>query len=160
MNPIQNPRDALAKIGHQLPEPAAAVASYVPAARHGGVIYVSGQLPLVKGELTASGPVPTETDLETAQKAAATCILNALAAADGLLQGDWSSVKSALRVAVFVNSDPSFNQHHLIANGASDLLVEAFGDAGKHARAAVGVPGLPLGAAVEVELWLAEASRT
>ncbi|MEQ9461928.1 MAG: RidA family protein [Phycisphaeraceae bacterium] len=155
MSDLQHPRRALATLGHEMPEPVKAVASYLPAVRQGGVIYVSGQLPMRRGELMATGTVPSAVSVEKAATAAGQCVLNALAAADGLLGGDWSGVERILRVAVFVASDPGFGQQHVIANGASDLLVRAFGESGRHARAAVGVPGLPMNAAVEVEVWLA-----
>lgn len=130
------------------------MASYVPAIRQGGMIYVSGQLPLVDGKLIAEGAVPSAVGVQEAAKGAARCVINGLAAADALLKGDWSEVERVIRVGVFVWGDPGFSEQHLVANGASDLLVRAFGDSGRHARAAVGVSGLPLGASVEVELWL------
>ncbi|QDU71630.1 RidA family protein [Mucisphaera calidilacus] len=154
MSDLNHPRRALAALGYELPKPAAAVASYLPATRQNDLIVISGQLPLVDGELMVSGPVPSAVSVEKAAKAAGRCVVNALAAADALLEADWSCVERIVRVGVFVWGDEGFAEQHLVANGASDLLVRAFGDQGRHARAAVGVSGLPLGASVEVELWL------
>lgn len=134
-----------------LPPAPKAVAAYLPAIRAGDMIYVSGQLPLEDGQLTVTGPVPSSTSLDAAQAAARRCVLNALAAVDPLLDSDWSKLVRVVRVGVFVASDPTFTEQHLVANGASELLAEIFGEQGRHARAAVGVPCLPLGASVEVE---------
>ncbi len=146
-----NLKTKLADLGLTLPPAPKAVAAYVPAVRVGDIIYVSGQLPLEDGQLTATGPVPTSTSLDAAQHAARRCVLNALAAVDPLIESDWSRLARVVRVGVFVASDPTFTDQHLVANRASELLVEIFGDQGRHARAAVGVPSLPLGASVEVE---------
>ncbi|MEX0655444.1 MAG: RidA family protein [Phycisphaeraceae bacterium] len=144
--------DRLAELNLTLPEAPAAVAQYVPALRSGSHIFVSGQLPLRKGKLIASGLVPSAVDLEQASEAARQCVLNGLAAVDQVLEGDWSGVVRIARIAVFVASDPDFHLQHKVANGASELLGDLFGDAGRHARAAVGVTALPMGASVEVEL--------
>jgi len=141
----------LADLGLTLPETPKAVAAYVPAAQVGDLIYVSGQLPLVEGQLTATGPVPTSTSIENAQVAARICVLNALAGVHGVIEGDWSRLVRVVRVGVFVASDPDFTDQHLVANGASELLAKLLGEPGRHVRAAVGVPSLPLGASVEVE---------
>lgn len=141
----------LADLGLTLPPAPKAVAAYVPAVRTGDLVIVSGQLPLEDGKLTVTGPVPSSVSLEAAQAAARRCVLNALAAVDPLIDSDWSRLVRVVRVGVFVASDPGFTDQHLIANGASELLFEVFGEPGRHARAAVGVPSLPLGASVEVE---------
>ncbi len=141
----------LESLGLSLPPAPKAVAAYLPAVRAGDMIYVSGQLPLEEGKLTVTGPVPSSTAIQAAQAGARRCVLNALAAVDPLLDSDWSRLVRVVRVGVFVASDPSFTDQHLVANGASELLLEIFGEQGRHARAAVGVPSLPLGASVEVE---------
>ena len=147
-------RSRLAGLDLELPAPPAAVASYLPAVVSGPHLFISGQLPLRAGELTCRGPIPDAATVAQAADAAALCVLNALAAADAALQGDWSRFRRVARLAAFVAATPCFTDHHLVANGASDLLQRLFGDPGRHARAAVGVPSLPLGAAVEVELLL------
>jgi enamine deaminase RidA (YjgF/YER057c/UK114 family) len=141
----------LKDLGLTLPPSPKAVAAYVPAVRTGDLIIVSGQLPIKDGQLTVTGPVPSSTSLQAAQTATRQCVLNALAAVDPLIDHDWSRLVRVVRVGVFVASDPTFTEQHLVANGASELLFEIFGEAGRHARAAVGVPCLPLGASVEVE---------
>ena len=141
----------LETLGLSLPPAPKAVAAYLPAIRTGNLIVVSGQLPMEDGKLTVTGPVPSSTSLDAAQHAARRCVLNALAAVDPLIDGDWSRLVRVARVGVFVASDPTFTEQHLVANGASELLFEVFGEPGRHARAAVGVPCLPLGASVEVE---------
>jgi enamine deaminase RidA (YjgF/YER057c/UK114 family) len=144
----------LADLGLSLPPAARVVADYVPVARAGDVLLVSGQLPWQDGKLSAIGSVPTAVSLEHAQQAAAYCVLNGLSAVDAFVGGDWSRFDRILRLGVFVASDKGFREQHLVANGASSLLVKLLGEQGKHARAAVGVAELPLGAAVEVELML------
>ena len=145
----------LREIGHDLPPAAKPVADYLPAVRDGGRVVVSGQLPMKDGQLVAAGLVPSACSLETAQAGAEQAVLNGLAAVDAVIEGRWDTLERVVRVGVFVASDPGFTEQHLVANAASGLLAQAFGEAGRHARAAVGVPSLPLGAAVEVELLLA-----
>ncbi len=137
-----------------LPQPAVPVAAYVPTRKVGGMIYVSGQIPSISGKLIAQGVVPSQVSLEQARECAGQCILNALAAAKAALAdcGGLDAIRSVVRVGCFVACDPGFTDHPKVANGASDLLVAVFGEAGKHARAAVGAPSLPLGAPVEVEV--------
>ena len=142
----------LEELGMILPEAAKPVANYVPSKVAGGLIYVSGQLPMSGGGLTTKGPVPSVVSVEEATKAARQCVLNGIAAA--LLVGEPTGV---VRCGVFVQSDDGFDGQPAVANGASDLLVGVFGDSGKHARAAVGTNALPLGASVEVELILTAA---
>ena len=111
-------------------------------------------MPVREGKLLATGRVGSAVDLPTAHEAARQCAINALAAADQLLDGDWSEFQRVVRAGVYVASEPGFFEQHLVGNGASELLHEVFGDEGRHARAAVGVPVLPLNASVEVELLL------
>ena len=137
-----------------LPVAVKPVASYVPVRQAGQLLYVSGQLPMKDGAMMVTGKVPSNTSLQAAQAAARQCVLNALAAVKAEL-GDLDAIQSVVRVGVFVQSDDTFAEQHRVANGASDLLAEIFGDAGRHARAAVGVNALPLDAAVEVEFIFA-----
>jgi enamine deaminase RidA (YjgF/YER057c/UK114 family) len=140
----------LAELGLELPAVAAPVAAYVPAVRTGDLVYTSGQLPFVDGQLAVTGKVGDAVDPDTAKDLARTCALNALAAVDGLVGLD--AVVRVVKVVGFVASAPGFTGQPGVVNGASELLGDVFGDAGKHARSAVGVAELPLGAPVEVEL--------
>lgn len=135
-----------------LPPQTRALAAYVPTVRTGTHIYVSGQLPMIAGEISATGRVPSQIPLEQAQGAARQCTLNALAAVNEEISGDWSMFSRVIRLGVFVNSDPDFREQHRVANGASDVLRQIFGPTGRHVRSAVGVCALPLGAAVELEM--------
>ena len=145
-------RAKLKEMGYDLGSTPRAVAEYVPAVRSGGLIFVSGQLPMRDGQLLAEGRVPEDVDLETAQRCARQAAINGLAAVDTVLAGDWAPFVRIVRVGVFVNCDHDFNLQHKVANAASELLGQLFGEAGHHARAAVGASGLPLGAPVELEL--------
>jgi len=136
--------------GLELPTVVPPVANYVPAVRTGAFVYTSGQLPMVDGALAATGKVGAEVTAEQAADLARTCALNALAAVDGLVGID--SVVKVVKVVGFVASAPGFSGQPGVLNGASDVLGEIFGDAGVHARSAVGVSELPLNAPVEVEL--------
>jgi enamine deaminase RidA (YjgF/YER057c/UK114 family) len=140
----------LEELGIVLPKVAAPVAAYVPAVRSGDLVFTSGQLPTVAGELLARGLVGTAVDADHAKELARTCALNALAAVDALVGLD--SVVRVVKVVGFVASAPGFTGQPGVVNGASELLGEVFGDAGRHARSAVGVAVLPLDAPVEVEL--------
>ena len=140
----------LAELGIELPAVAAPVAAYVPAVRSGAHVWTSGQLPFVAGELGATGLVGGEVSAEDAVGLARTCALNALAAVHDLVGID--AVVRVVKVVGFVASTPGFTGQPGVVNGASTLLGEVFGDAGVHARSAVGVAALPLGAPVEVEL--------
>ena len=142
----------LASLGLRLPEAPKPVAAYIPAVRTGNLVFVSGQLPLTAGQLLATGSVPSQATVDQAQEAAAQCVLNGLAILRAELGGDLQKLQRVVRVGVFVQSDAGFKDQPLVANGASELLVQLLGDAGKHARAAVGVNALPLGASVEIEL--------
>ncbi|WP_353809046.1 RidA family protein [Agromyces sp. SYSU T00194] len=144
----------LAELGLELPAVAAPVAAYVPAVVSGNLAFTSGQLPFVAGALPETGKVGLGeglVDPDAAKGYARTCILNALAAAESVI-GSLDRVTRVVKVTGFVASDPSFTGQPGVINGASELLGEVFGDAGRHARSAVGVPVLPLDSPVEVEL--------
>lgn len=145
------PEERLAELGLTVPEVAAPVAAYVPAVRSGNHVFTSGQLPMRSGQLMATGKVGGEVTQEEAVECARQCALNALAAVRAEL-GDLSRVKRVVKVVAFVASTPDFTAQPLVANGVSELLGTVFGDLGRHARSAVGVPVLPLDAPVEVEL--------
>ncbi|MHA7268546.1 RidA family protein [Arthrobacter sp. HLT1-20] len=141
----------LAELGLTLPPVAPPVAVYVPAVISGNHVYTSGQLPFIGGKLTATGKVGAEVSAEDAKSLAATCAINAIAALKSVI-GDLDRVTRIVKVVGFVASDPSFTGQPGVINGASELLGEVFGDAGVHARSAVGVSVLPLDSPVEVEL--------
>lgn len=143
-------RARLSELGIELPETAAPLAAYVPAVRTGDLVYTSGQLPMTGGKLARSGKVGTEVSPEEGHALARICALNALAAVDALVGLD--AVTRVVKVVGFVASAPTFNGQPGVVNGASELLGEVFGEAGAHARSAVGVSALPLDAPVEVEL--------
>jgi len=143
----------LKELGLELPAPAVPVGAYVAAVRSGQLLFTAGQLPTRDGKLIAAGKIPTEVSLEQAQAAARQAALNALSAAKSVL-GSLDKVARIVRVNVFVNSAADFTDQAKVANGASELLVEVFGDAGRHTRCAIGAAQLPLNAAVEVDLVL------
>jgi enamine deaminase RidA (YjgF/YER057c/UK114 family) len=143
--------DRLAELGLTLPSVVAPLAAYVPAVRGGDLVWTSGQLPMVDGQLVAAGKVGAEVDPETAAGLARICALNALAAVKAEI-GDLDAVERVVKVVGFVASAPQFTAQPAVVNGASTLLGDVFGDAGSHARSAVGVASLPLDAPVEVEL--------
>lgn len=145
------PEDRIAASGLPLPTPATPLAAYLPAVRDGDHVWTSGQLPTVNGALLAMGKVGSDVSQDEAVACARQCALNALAAIKGVV-GELSAVRQVVKVVVFVASDPGFAAQPAVANGASELLVEVFGDAGKHVRSAVGVAVLPLDAPVEVEM--------
>ena len=142
------------ELGLTLPPAPKPVGAYIPAVRTGNLIFVSGQVPFRDGKLIATGHVPSDISLEQAQEAARQCVLNGLAVIASELNGHLEPVKRIIRLGVFVSSDPDFTDQPKVANGASQLLLEIFGEAGRHARAAVGSVSLPLGAAVEVEMLI------
>ena len=148
---MSTPEEALAALGLSVPEVVPPVAVYVPAVRTGRYVYTSGQLPMRNGELIATGKVGGEVTAEEGYACAQQCALNAIAAVKAEV-GDLSLVKRVVKVVAFVASTPDFTGQPGVANGASELLGKAFGDAGVHARSAVGVPVLPLDAPVEVEI--------
>jgi len=146
----------LAELGVVLPEPAAPVAAYVPVVIAGGLAHVSGQLPFIGGRLV-TGRLGEDVTLEEGNAAARACGLMLLAQVKAAL-GSLDRVQRVVKLGAFVNSASDFTDQPKVANGASELMVEVFGDAGKHARSAVGVPVLPLGAAVEVDAIFAVAA--
>ena len=141
----------LAELGLALPAPPKPVAAYIPCVRTGNLVIVSGQLPMAAGRLLATGKVPSVVDETQATECARQCVLNGLAILRAELGGDWSRLVRVVRVGAFVQSDDGFGGQPQVVNGASDLLVQLLGDAGKHARAAVGTNALPLNAPVEIE---------
>jgi enamine deaminase RidA (YjgF/YER057c/UK114 family) len=145
--------DRLAELGLAVPEVARPVAAYVPAVRSGQHVFTSGQLPMRSGTLMATGKVGAEVTPEEAAECAQQCALNAIAAVKAEI-GDLDLVKRIVKVVAFVASTPDFTGQPLVANGASELFGKVFGDAGVHARSAVGVPVLPLDSPVEVEIMV------
>jgi enamine deaminase RidA (YjgF/YER057c/UK114 family) len=143
--------ERLAELGIDLPRAAAPIASYVPVRVEGSLAFVSGQVPIEAGSVLSTGHLGAEVTLEDGAAAARRCALQALAALRGAL-GSLDRVVGIVQVQVFVASTSGFTDQPKVANGASDVLVEVFGDTGRHARVAVGVPELPLGASVEVAL--------
>ncbi len=141
----------LKDLGLTLPEVPKPVAAYVPGTRSGNIIYTSGQIPFDKGELVYKGRLGKDLVLEDGYEAAKLCFLNCLGIIKSMV-GSLDKVKKVIKINGFVNSSPEFTNQPQVINGASDLCLEVFGEKGKHARAAVGTSGLPLGAAVEVEI--------
>jgi len=140
----------LSALGIALPEAQSPVANYVTAAQSGQQLFISGQLPLKDGKLIATGKVGASVDPQTAQEAAKYCAINILSQAKAAL-GDLNKIRRIVKLTAFVAADPQFTAIPAVANGASDLLVNVLGEAGKHARSAVGVATLPLDAPVEIE---------
>lgn len=141
----------LTELGIELPVPAVAVANYVPFVMTGNLLFVSGQLPLEAGKMAVTGKLGDTVSLEDGIRAARLCGLNLLAQARAAAGGDLDRVKRLVRLTAFVASAPSFTDQPKVVNGASDLMVQVLGEAGRHARVAVGAPSLPLDAAVEIE---------
>ncbi len=148
---VSSVESKLEAMGLTLPPVPRPVAAYVPWVLHQGTVYVSGQIPTAGGELRYRGKVGAGLTLEEGYQAARLCALNALAVLKAAL-GDLDRVGRVVKVTGYVNSAPDFTDHPKVINGASELLAEVFGERGRHARAAVGVAALPLGAATEVEL--------
>lgn len=147
---MQAPHARLAELGLQLPPVSAPKGSYVPAVRSGSHVYVSGQVPMVDGEVVATGKVGAEVSPQRANELSRLCALAALAAIDAVAGLD--NVVRVVKVVGFVASAPGFTGQPGVVNGASDLFAEVFGEAGRHARSAVGVAELPLGVPVEIEV--------
>lgn len=145
--------DRLTRLGIVLPVPAAPVAAYVPAVEAGGMLYVSGQLPFADGRLIV-GRLGEDVNLDLGREAARACALMLVAQMKAAL-GSLDRVERIVKLNIFVNSDARFSEQPKVGDGASTLMVDIFGEAGRHARAAVGVPALPLGAAVEVDAIVA-----
>jgi enamine deaminase RidA (YjgF/YER057c/UK114 family) len=141
----------LEKMGIVLPEIPKPVAAYIPAKQTGNLVFTAGQLPMVQGELISKGLLGQDVEIEEANKAARICTLNALAAIKGVI-GELDRIQQIVRVVGYVASAPTFTQQPAVVNGASELLLEIFGENGKHARSAVGMAVLPLNASVEIEL--------
>ena len=148
---MTSPDDRLASLGITLPDAQPPIASYVPAVKSGDLLFVSGQIPMIGGELSRRGLVGREISVEDAAADARVCALNALAQIKAFV-GDLARVRRIVKLTVFVASSENFHAQPTVANGASDLFAEVFGENGKHARSAVGVAQLPLGAPVEVEV--------
>ena len=134
-----------------LPESPKPVAAYIPAKQTGNLVFTAGQLPMVNSEIISKGLLGQDVEIDEANKAARICTLNALAAIKGVI-GDLDRIKQIVRVVGYVASVPTFTQQPAVVNGASELLLEIFGENGKHARSAVGMAVLPLNASVEIEL--------
>ncbi len=138
-------------LGFSLPDAPKPVAAYIPAKQTGNLVFTAGQLPMVNGELISKGLLGQDVEIDEANKAARICTLNALAAIKGVI-GDLDRIKQIVRVVGYVASVPTFTQQPAVVNGASEFLLELFGEKGKHARSAVGMAVLPLNASVEIEL--------
>ena len=141
----------LQTLGIVLPEPIAPVANYVPFVKSGNQIFISGQLPIENGEVKFVGKLGENISIEDGQKAARICAINLLANLKLACGGNLDLVVRCVKLGIFVNAVADFTNHPVVANGASDLMVEVFGDAGKHARFAMGAGSLPRGVAVEVD---------
>jgi enamine deaminase RidA (YjgF/YER057c/UK114 family) len=148
---VTTPEQRLADLGLSVPEVVAPLAAYAPTARTGSLVFTAGQLPARDGVMLATGKLGAEVSEEEGYACARQCALNALAAIKAEI-GELSAIKRVVKAVVFVASTPEFTAQPKVANGASELLGEVFGDAGKHARSAVGVSVLPLDVPVEVEL--------
>jgi enamine deaminase RidA (YjgF/YER057c/UK114 family) len=145
-----HPEERLKELGLALPTPTPPVAAYVPAVRTGNLVYISGQGPVRDGKFVSTGKVGAEVDIDEAKEAARVTCLCGLAALKSEI-GDLDNVTRVVKLLVFVNSAPGFDQQPQVANGASELLQEVFGEKGKHARSAVGMAELPFGMSVEIE---------
>jgi enamine deaminase RidA (YjgF/YER057c/UK114 family) len=146
----------LAELGITLPVPMPPVATYMPVTIAGNLVTVSGQLPAVDGKVAVTGKLGLNVSIEEGQHAARLCLINVLAQLNAALPGGLESITKIIRLGGFIAATPEFFQHAVVMNGASDLAVAAFGDAGRHARSTIGVASLPLDAAVEVEglFWI------
>ncbi|MFA7276841.1 MAG: RidA family protein [Pseudobdellovibrionaceae bacterium] len=148
---MPTPETRLAALGLNLPAAAVAAANYVPFVMSGTMLYVAGQIPFLDGVKGHIGRLGTDFSIEQGQKAAQACALNILAQVKAAVGGDWSRVVRCVKLGGFVNAVPEFDQHPAVVNGASELIVVALGESGRHARFAVGVSNLPFGVAVEVD---------
>ncbi|MBB3566112.1 RidA family protein [Rhizobium sp. BK491] len=146
--------DRLKELGIVLPQAAAPAANYVPYVISGNLLYLSGQLPMENGKIGVTGHLGKDVDVAAGQRAAELCAINILAQAKAALGGDLGRIKRLIKLNGFVASTPDFVEQHLVINGASNLLANVLGEAGKHARAAVGMAALPLNAAVEIDAIL------
>ncbi|MGI2032248.1 RidA family protein [Rhizobium panacihumi] len=141
----------LKELGYTLPVAAAPAANYVSYVISGNLLYISGQLPTENGKLEIKGLVGQDVDVTAASRAAELCAINILSQAKAALNGDLGKIKRVVKLSSFVASAPGFTEQHIVTNGASNLIANVLGEAGKHARAAVGMAALPLNAAVEIE---------
>ena len=141
----------LAELGVEIPAAPAPAANYVPFVVSGSLVYVSGQIPMEAGDIKYQGQVGSTLDLETAQAAARLCAINLLAQLNAACEGDLDRVRRCIKLGGFVNAGPEFEQHSVVINAASDLFADVFGEAGRHARFAVGASSLPFGVAVEID---------
>ncbi|MGC8536797.1 MAG: RidA family protein [Rhizomicrobium sp.] len=141
----------LSELGIVLPQPPAPVASYIPYVTTGHLVFISGQIPLENGQIRYAGTLGKDMSLDEGKAAARMCGINLIAQLKAACGGDLDRVRRCIRLGVFVNAIAGFGQHPEVANGASDLMLEVFGDHGRHARAAVGAGSLPRNVAVEVE---------
>ena len=148
---MSNVESRLESLGIVLPNAARPVASYIPAKKVGNLIFTSGQLPMVNGELISKGLLGQSVEIEEANMAAKICTLNALAAIKNLI-GDLDKIQQIVKVTGYVACVPTFIEQPAVVNGASEFLLELFGESGKHARSAVGMSSLPLNSSVEIEL--------
>ena len=137
--------------GFVLPDVAPPAANYVPYVMSGKQIFIAGQIPFLNGEAMHTGRVGENLTTEQGVEAAQACALNILAQANAAVEGNWSRIKRCVKLGGFVNCTPDFNDHPVVINGASDLIAGVMGEAGQHARFAVGAPSLPLGVAVEID---------
>lgn len=144
-------RARLHELGIALPTPRQPIANYVPVKRSGSLLFVAGQVPFIDGQYPYTGKLGDAISVANGQKAARLCAINVLAQLDAALGGDLERIRSCVRVGGFVNATPDFAEHPKVVNGASDLIVEIFGEPGRHARSAVGCGSLPNNVAVEVE---------
>ena len=148
---MDNIETRLENLGILIPNLSTPVANYLPAKQTGNLVFTAGQLPMINGDLISEGILGQDVEIDQAKKAARICTLNALAAIKGVI-GDLDRIKQIVRVVGYVASVPTFTQQPAVVNGASELLLEIFGENGKHARSAVGMAVLPLNASVEIEL--------
>ena len=143
--------EKIKELGYTLPESAKPLAAYIPAIKTGELVFTSGQVPVVGGELKYAGKIGADLSVEDGQKAAVVCALNGLSAIKGVV-GDLNKIEQIIKLTVFVNSANGFTDQPKVANGASEFLGNVFGDAGIHTRSAVGVSELPINSAVEIEM--------
>ena len=148
---MPTPETRLAELGLELPKPAVAAANYVPFVISGNQIFIAGQIPFLNGEKLHIGRVGDTLTIEQGQAAAKACALNILAQVKEAVNGDWSRIVRCVKLGGFVNSTPDFDQHPAVINGASEIMVAALGEIGRHARFAVGASNLPFGVAVEID---------
>jgi enamine deaminase RidA (YjgF/YER057c/UK114 family) len=148
---MSTPEIRLAALGLELPTPAGAAANYVPYVISQNHLFIAGQIPFLNGEKIHIGRLGENLTIEQGQKAATACALNILAQLKSAVNGDWAHVVRCIKLGGFVNATPDFDAHPAVINGASDVIVAALGDIGRHARFAVGASNLPFGVAVEVD---------